>query len=49
VSEPKLLTIKGRTVEWVICSKHEQYRDSGVMVLSCRKCVIRRIEDDSND
>lgn len=36
-----VIQINGRDVEWVACPKHIKYQDSGHIVLSCKKCVVR--------
>lgn len=33
--------INGRDIEWVACPKHAHYQDSGYIVLTCKKCVVR--------
>ena len=36
-----VIQVHGRDIEWVACKEHAQYQDSGYIVLTCKKCVVR--------
>lgn len=42
-SKPLILTIDGKTIECEPCPKHFRYFEAGYLVVSCKKCVVRRI------
>ena len=41
--------VHGRTVEYTPCAKHAAYEKSGYLVLSCRKCVVRRVDEQPDE
>lgn len=45
-----VIQVHGRDIEWVACPKHAHYQDSGYIVLTCKKCVVRplRISGDAH-
>jgi len=41
--------VHGRMVDYTPCAKHAEYEKAGYLVLSCRKCVVRRVDEQSDD